>query len=144
MYNDTWLFEQGLVDRPHAGSVVDLIVRRYAEGSAVTVAPQDSLLHAYRRMKLFDVSQLPVMNGEQLAGIVDESDLIQHVALDPTRFHDPVATAMVTALKTVRPNAAIAELIPVIAQGHVAIRTAAHGFVGSGPRIHPHSKSVGC
>src|SRR3546814_17055440 len=81
-------------------------------------------------MKLFDVSQLPVMNGEQLAGIVDESDLIQHVALDPTRFHDPVATAMVTALKTVRPNAATAELMPVVAQGHVADVADAHGSVG--------------
>src|SRR3546814_11729266 len=102
MYTAAWLFDKGRVDRPHAGSGVYLSVRRYAEGSAVTVAPQDSPLHAYRRMKLFDVSQLPVMNGEQLAGIVDESDLIQHVALDPRRFHDPVATAMVTALKTVR------------------------------------------
>src|SRR3546814_11687228 len=80
-------------------------------------------------------SDLPVMNGEQLAGIVDESDLIQHVALDPTRFHDPVATAMVTALKTVRPNAAIAELMPVFAQGHVAIVADAHGFVGLVTRI---------
>src|SRR3546814_10142328 len=80
-------------------------------------------------------SDLPVMNGEQLAGIVDESDLIQHVALDPTRFHDPVATAMVTALKTVRPNAAIAELMPVFAQGHVAIVADAHGFIGLVTRI---------
>src|SRR3546814_15328669 len=86
-------------------------------------------------MKLFDVSQLPVMNGEQLAGIVDESDLIQHVALDPTRFHDPVATAMGTALKTVRPNAAIAELMPVFPQGHVAIVADAPGFAGIVPRI---------
>src|SRR3546814_18454609 len=80
-------------------------------------------------------SDLPVMNGEQLAGIVDESDLIQHVALDPTRFHDPVATAMVTALKTVRPNAASAELLPVFAQGRVPIAADPHGFLGLVARI---------
>ncbi|NGY03436.1 pyridoxal-phosphate dependent enzyme [Solimonas terrae] len=135
MYNDSWLFEQGLLDRPQAGSVVDLIVRRYAEGSAVTVTPEDSLLHAYRRMKLFDVSQLPVMNGEQIAGIVDETDLVQHVALDPARFHDPIATAMVRELETVSPDAPIAELMPVFARDHVAIVADAQGFVGLITRI---------
>ncbi|HET8882747.1 MAG TPA: pyridoxal-phosphate dependent enzyme [Solimonas sp.] len=135
MYNDSWLFEQGLLDRPRAGSVVDLIVRRYAEGSAVTVAADDSLLHAYRRMKLFDVSQLPVMDGERIAGIVDETDLVQHVALDPSRFHDPIATAMVRELETVSPDAPIAELMPVFARDHVAIVADAHGFIGLITRI---------
>lgn len=135
MYNDAWLFEQGLLDRPRAGSVVDLIVRRYAEGSAVTVRPEDTLLHAYRRMKLFDVSQLPVMEGERIAGIVDESDLIQHVALDPARFRDPISTAMVRELETVSPDAPIAELMPVFARDHVAIVADARGFVGLITRI---------
>jgi len=135
MYNDAWLFEQGLLERPHQGSVVDLIVRRYAEGSAVTVRPEDTLLHAYRRMKLFDVSQLPVMDGEKLVGIVDESDLVQHVALDPARFHHPVRTAMVEQLETVAPDAPIADLLPVFARDHVAIVAGRDGFVGLITRI---------
>ncbi|MFT4045898.1 MAG: pyridoxal-phosphate dependent enzyme [Solimonas sp.] len=135
MYNDAWLFEQGLLDRPRAGGVVDLIVRRYAEGSAVTVRAEDTLLHAYRRMKLFDVSQLPVMDGERLVGIVDESDLVQHVALDPSRFHDTVATAMVGPLETVAPDAPIADLLPVFARDHVAIVAGRDGFVGLITRI---------
>ena len=32
-------------------------------------------------MKLYDVSQLPVMDGDQLVGIVDESDVLLHVCL---------------------------------------------------------------
>src|SRR6185436_3529392 len=75
MYNDFWMFDQGLLDRPREGNLVDLIVRRYQEGSTVTVSPADTLTHAYRRMKLYDVSQLPVMEGERVAGILDESDL---------------------------------------------------------------------
>ncbi|WP_028079223.1 pyridoxal-phosphate dependent enzyme [Solimonas soli] len=135
MYNDAWLFEQGLLERPSAGGVVDLIVRRYAEGSAVTVRPDDSLLHAYRRMKLFDVSQLPVMDGDRLVGIVDESDLVQHVALDPARFRDPIGTAMVGSLETVSPDAPIADLLPVFARDHVAIVAGRDGFVGLITRI---------
>ena len=65
MYNDFWMFDQGLLERPRQGNLLDLIVRRYQEGGAVTLSPADTLLLAYRRMKLFDVSQIPVMQGEQ-------------------------------------------------------------------------------
>ena len=76
LYNDYWMFDQGLLDRPRQGNLLDLIVRRYQEGGAVTLRPTDTLLLAYRRMKLFDVSQIPVMDGERVVGIVDESDLV--------------------------------------------------------------------
>ncbi|HEY0975638.1 MAG TPA: pyridoxal-phosphate dependent enzyme [Solimonas sp.] len=135
MYNDHWLFEQGLLERPAENSLVDLIVRRYAEGSTVTVRPQDSLLHAYRRMKLAEVSQLPVMEDERLVGILDETDLIQHVHLDPARFKDRVETAMVTQLTTVGPDSAIEDLMPVFARGHVAIVADRGRFIGLITRI---------
>src|ERR1051326_1828703 len=53
MYNDFCMFEQGLLERPVQHNLVDLIVRRASEGSAVTVKAGDSLMHAYRRMKLY-------------------------------------------------------------------------------------------
>ncbi|MFA5937929.1 MAG: pyridoxal-phosphate dependent enzyme [Sinimarinibacterium sp.] len=135
MYNDIWMFDQGLLDRPAEGTLVDLIVRRYAEGSAVTVRPEDSLLLAYRRMKLFDVSQVPVMEGERLVGIVDESDIVQHVHMDPARFKDRVDTAMVTKLETVSPSAPISELMPLFARDHVAIVAEQGRFLGLVTRI---------
>jgi cystathionine beta-synthase len=72
-------------------------------------------------MRLFDVSQIPVMEGERLVGIVDESDLLMHLHADPARLTDPVATAMSTQLETIAPNAPIADLLPVFQRGHVAI-----------------------
>lgn len=135
MYNDIWMFDQGLLDRPAEGTLVDLIVRRYAEGSAVTVRPDDTLLLAYRRMKLFDVSQVPVMDGETLAGIVDESDIVQHVHLDPGRFKDRVDTAMVTKVETVSPGAPISELMPIFARDHVAVVADQGRFLGLVTRI---------
>jgi cystathionine beta-synthase len=135
MYNDFWMFEQGLLERPKQGNLVDLIVRRYAEGSAVTVKPGDSLMQAYRRMKLFDVSQLPVMDGERIAGILDESDLMVHVQDDPKRFSDPVGTAMVREVETIAPGAPVDELLPVFQRDHVAIVADQGRFVGLITRI---------
>ncbi|MFP5307090.1 MAG: pyridoxal-phosphate dependent enzyme [Gammaproteobacteria bacterium] len=135
MYNDFWMFDQGLLERPRQGTLVDLIVRRYAEGSAVTVRPDDAILLAYRRMKLFDVSQIPVMDGERLAGIIDESDIVQHVHLDPARFNDKVSTAMVTQLETVAPDTPVNALMPIFARDHVAIVADRGRFLGLITRI---------
>ncbi|HLK70831.1 MAG TPA: pyridoxal-phosphate dependent enzyme [Steroidobacteraceae bacterium] len=135
MYNDYWLFDQGLVERPQHGNLLDLIVRRYQEGGAVTVSPRDSLLLAYRRMRLFDVSQIPVMEGERLVGILDESDLLMHLHAEPARLQDPVSTAMATQLETIAPDAPIEALFPVFQRGHVAIVADAGRLIGLITRV---------
>jgi cystathionine beta-synthase len=135
LYNDNWLFDQGLLERARAGNLVDLIVRRYQEGGAVTLSPHDSLLLAYRRMKLFDVSQIPVMEGERVVGIVDESDLVLYLHGDPARFAHSVSTAMVSSLETIAPEAPIEALLPIFQRGHVAIVATQGRFVGLITRI---------
>ena len=135
MYNDFWMFEQGLLERPKQGSLVDLIVRRHREGSAVTVSPGDTLMHAYRRMKLFDVSQLPVMDGDKVVGILDESDLLVHVQDHPERFKDEVGTAMVRNVETIAPDAPVSALLPVFQRDHIAIVAERGQFIGLITRI---------
>ena len=135
MYNDFWLFEQGLLDRPHQGNLVDLIVRRYQEGSTVTLSAADTLMQAYRRMKLYDVSQLPVMEGERIAGILDESDLLMHVQSDSKKFADPVGKAMVRDVETIAPDAPISALLPVFQRDHVAVVADQGHFIGLITRI---------
>ncbi|MDO9453865.1 MAG: pyridoxal-phosphate dependent enzyme [Stagnimonas sp.] len=130
MYNDFWMFEQGLLDRPKQGNLIDLIVRRYQEGSVATLAPNETLLQAYRRMKLFDVSQLPVMEGERIVGILDESDVLLSVQGDPARFSQSVASAMCATVVTIAPNAPIQELLPIFAKDLVAVVSDHGRFVG--------------
>src|SRR5208283_6030956 len=48
------------------GDLRDIISRRHDEGAAVTVAPDDRLAIAYARMKLYDVSQLPVLEHDRV------------------------------------------------------------------------------
>src|ERR1043166_4920607 len=135
MYNDFWLSERGLLARPQQGNLVDLIVRRYQEGSTVTVSPNDSLTMVYRRMKVYDVSQLPVMEGERLAGILDESDLLVYVGDDAKKLNDAVGKAMVREVETIAPTAPLSSLLPVFQRDHVAV-VADHGrFIGLITRI---------
>ena len=92
------------------------------------------------RMRAADVSQLPVLDGGQLVGIVDESDLLARSST-PTSHGERVprrrsASAMVDAAR--RPSAADApldELLPVFDRGHVAIVIDGDEFLGLD---HPH------
>ncbi|HEX7339770.1 MAG TPA: pyridoxal-phosphate dependent enzyme, partial [Rhodanobacteraceae bacterium] len=98
LYNDYWMVDNGFIEREKHGDLRDLIMRPYAKRDTVVVAPADRLDTAYKRMKLYDVSQLPVMDGERIVGILDESDLLLRVAADQSRFAEPVSTAMVSKL----------------------------------------------
>src|SRR5215472_6576859 len=63
MYNDYWMIDQGYIDRPRSGDLRDLITRKYEEGAMITVGPNDTLLTAFQRMRLADVSQVPVIEN---------------------------------------------------------------------------------
>lgn len=123
MYNDYWMLDNGFIERPQHGDLRDLILRPYSQKDTVVVAPGDRLTTAYQRMKLYDVSQLPVMEGEKLVGIIDESDVLLHVYGDEARFGDPVATAMVSKLEQLDVASPIEALLPVFDRGQVAIVT---------------------
>jgi cystathionine beta-synthase len=130
VYNDQWMLDQGLIERPHHGDLRDLISRRFDEGGVVSVNPGDTLLTAFQRMRLADVSQLPVLEGGALAGVIDESDVLLRVHADPARFRAPVKEAMTTAPQTLPPGATLAELEAVLDRGLVAIIAEGSTFHG--------------
>jgi cystathionine beta-synthase len=135
MYNDFWMFDQGLLDRPARGDLTDLVARRHAEGSVVTVSPDDTLATVHRRMKLYDVSQLPVLEGDRLVGIIDESDLLVALHEDPATFQAPVRQAMVARVETLDPAAPLSALPPIFARDHVAVLEKDGRFLGLITRI---------
>ncbi|SDW22940.1 pyridoxal-phosphate dependent enzyme [Lysobacter enzymogenes] len=135
MYNDYWMLDNGFIQREQHGDLRDLILRPYSQRDTVVVGPNDLLVTAYQRMKLYDVSQLPVMDGENLVGIVDESDVLLHVYGDESRFRDPVSTAMVSKLDKIQVGESIESLLPLFERGHVAIVADGDRFLGLITRI---------
>jgi cystathionine beta-synthase len=130
VYNDQWMVDQGLLKRAQYGDLRDIISRRSEDGGVVSVAPDDTLLTAFQRMRLADVSQLPVLQDGRLVGVVDESDLLLKVQADAAHFRDGVATAMNNAPQTLGPDASIQDLRAVLDRGLTAIIADANGFHG--------------
>ncbi|MEP7243951.1 MAG: pyridoxal-phosphate dependent enzyme, partial [Gammaproteobacteria bacterium] len=135
VYNDYWMIDQGFLERERFGDLRDLIARRHWERAAVTVTPSETVLAAYRRMKLYDMSQLPVMDEGRIVGIVDEEDILLEVFSNPSHFNEPVAKAMESHLVTVSADAPMAQLMDIFRRGMVAIVMDGDEFLGLVTRI---------
>ena len=135
LYNDYWMLDNGFLEREPRGDLRDLILRPYSQRDTVVLAPTDLLVTAYQRMKLYEISQLPVMDGDNIVGILDESDVLLHVYGDEDRFRDPVSTAMVSKLERLDVKSPVESLLPVFDRGHVAIVVDGDRFLGLITRI---------
>lgn len=130
MYNDFWMRDQGFLRGAPKGDLRDLIGRSVEQHSVIVVAPNDALLLAYSRMKLYDVSQLPVLDGERIVGIIDESDVLRAVHDDPSAFKRSISSMMSTKLETVQVDAPLGSLWPLFERDLVAIVCDGPKFVG--------------
>jgi cystathionine beta-synthase len=135
VYNDYWMLDQGFLERESHGDLRDLILRRHKDRAAVTVNATETVLAAYRRMKLYDVSQVPVMQEGRIVGIVDEEDILLEVVKNPQHFNDPVTQAMARHLVTVPVDAPIEQLMEIFKRGMVAIVMQGDEFQGLVTRI---------
>jgi cystathionine beta-synthase len=135
MYNDFWMRDQGFIETSSHGDLRDLIARPYATHDTITVGPGEPLANAYGRMKLYDVSQLPVIADGRLVGILDESDLLIAAAENSEAFNQPVHTAMVTELTEIDVAAPVADLMPIFNKDFVAIVMDGEQFLGLITRV---------
>jgi cystathionine beta-synthase len=130
VYNDHWMFDQGLLKRPRFGDLRDLIARPVTSGGVVSVGPDDTLQTAFSSMRQADVSQLPVLEAGKLVGLLDESDLLARLHADKDSFALPVARAMNAEVITLAPGAPLVELNEQLRRGLVAVIADEAGFHG--------------
>ena len=135
MYNDIWMAEQGFIIRKQYGDLRDIISRRYQDGSVVTVGPSDTLLTAFNRMRIADVSQVPVFENGELVGLLDESDLLVRVQDGGGSFREAVSAAMTDRLETLQPSESLDAVRKILDSGKVTIVMDGAEFVGLITRI---------
>ncbi|HEY2708034.1 MAG TPA: cystathionine beta-synthase [Caulobacteraceae bacterium] len=138
-FNDFWVAAQGFTERQLHGDLRDLIAKRHSEGGVVTIGPLDTLLTAYNRMRSSDISQLPVVDGTRLVGLLDESDLLAAVeGADEHRaqaFQRPVEAAMTHKVKTLQIDQPIETLLRVFDRDEVAVVLEGEELVGLITRV---------
>ncbi|MDX2133859.1 MAG: pyridoxal-phosphate dependent enzyme [Saprospiraceae bacterium] len=78
IYNDDWMRERGFLETEL--KVSDLIARK-KDRRFISVQVTDTVRHAFNLMKSYDVSQLPVLSGENMVGSITETQVL-HFLLD--------------------------------------------------------------
>jgi len=135
MYNEHWLADMGFRERAKHGDLRDYIGRPTEERATVTVGPDDTLLTAFNRFRVNDVSQLPVLQGEKIVGLIDEYDMLMAVTRGESNFRDPVRSHMTTVLETLEPSRSIDDVMKILDRGHVALIVEKGRFHGLITRI---------
>ena len=135
VYNDYWMLDHGFIKRESYGDLRDLISRRHKEHAVATVSADETVNAAYQRMKLYDVSQLPVLKDGRIVGIVTEEDILLEVYENPEHFSQPVTEAMESKLVTLSPADPVEKLKDIFERGMVAIVVDGDEFLGLITRI---------
>lgn len=133
-FNDFWMVDNGFIQREKRNDLRDMIARRHAEKEDYTLSEDDPLRQAIKRMALYGVSQMVVMDSrDRVSGIIDEGDILLAVAHDPNAFEKPVSDFMTRRLETIRPDASLNDLMPIFRADRVAIvvdeKGAYHGLI---------------
>ncbi len=122
MFNDFWMIDNGFIQRPKQNNLRDLIARRHSLGEDYTLGENEPLRQAIKRMGLYGVSQMVVMDhAGKVVGILDEGDILLAVAGDESAFNSPVSSYMTRRLETIDPSASVKELMPIFRADRVAI-----------------------
>jgi cystathionine beta-synthase len=140
VFNPAFLAQEGWAHLHRHGTVSDIVINRFDEGTAVVVRPEDNLRTVFARMRSADVSQLPVVDeSARVVGLVDESDVLAALLTaggdGNSGFAQPVEDVMVTRLETISADAPIADLVPLFRKDYVAIVMQGDRFVGVATRL---------
>ncbi len=135
MYNDYWMLDNGYIETEQFGDLRDLISRPYQSNDTIVMRRNETLGTVYQRMKLYDVSQMPVMDGDDIIGIIDESDVLMKVFENADAFEDTVDSAMTSNLEFLNIHTPLDKLLPIFDEGKVAIVKDKDQFLGLITRI---------
>ncbi len=130
MFNDYWMIEKALITRPSHGDLRDLITYRHDEGATVSVSPDDTLSVVHARMRLYDISQLPVLDNDRVVGVIDEWDLLNSLKNDTQHFSLTAREAMSDQVKTLPKEASPDDLLAIFDRGFVAVILDGDRFLG--------------
>ena len=131
MFNDFWMMDNGFIERESFGDLRDLVARRHLSREDYTLKPNTPLSQAVKSMRLYDVSQMAVLDEhDRVIGIIDESDILLALTQDGGQMTRPVSDFMTRRLETVSPSAAIGDLMPIFRADRIAIVADAEHFYG--------------
>ena len=119
MFNDDWMRERGFLDEEKLVAL-DLIKERI-EIPLITVKTEELVSHAIERMRVNNISQIPVTDIHGFVGSVDESELFSLYFDDKNIANKPIKEVMSNPFPIVKSTASIDEISKLINRKNSAV-----------------------
>ncbi len=108
IYNDEWMRQRGFLDDELR--VADIIAQK-KDHNFYAVQKTDTLQSAFQQMKAHDISQLPVLEGDAIVGVITERQVLRLLLQNPLEnSQKAVAEFMEEPLPTVTDDVPISQL----------------------------------
>jgi cystathionine beta-synthase len=119
MFNDEWMRDRGFLDisKPKA---IDLIAP-HRNQKLLTVSSASQVSEALQLMTKFDISQIPVLDGNELVGSLNESRLFSQLIADASIKDCKVAEVMDKPFPIVAPESSIEDVSRLITKENNAV-----------------------
>lgn len=129
IFDDDWMRENSFLDEGgRHGTVADILARR--GGAMVTASPSESTAAVVEKMKKHAISQVPVLDGDRLIGVLAEVAVLKAMLNDPATMARSAADMVTHRYTVVAPDAPVARLAQIFTQGHVALVQDGGRFTG--------------
>jgi cystathionine beta-synthase len=130
IFNDDWMSQYGFLERTADRTVGDVLRTKTEAGEIppfVVVQTQQRVRDAITLFHEHRVSQLPVMDGEVLAGSVGERGLLKRAMSDPQLMSAAIAEVMEPAFPSVATTDPVREAVELLTGEGQALIVTEHG-----------------
>lgn len=130
VYSDEWMRENQMLDAPRV-AIEDVLLRKVSKSSGiVSTTAGATVRQAVGLMALHDISQLPVMDGDDCVGSVSDWALSQKTLANPQLLDASVADVMDSPFPVVDAHHSVDSIVKLLSKSTPAVLVREDGALG--------------
>ena len=104
VFDDEWMREYGFLESAWGEARVADVLKTKVRRPLIAASPSDPVREIVMRMKIHDISQMPVLTEGKLVGMISESVLLSQMATPSASAEDSIAPIVNRQVTTVMPD----------------------------------------
>lgn len=96
IFSDKWMAENGFLEKKASKitRIKDIIARKTDFPKIISISSTESLINAIKIIKKYNISQLPVIDNNELVGSLNESSIMKIIKDNPDYFNQSISSVM--------------------------------------------------
>jgi cystathionine beta-synthase len=121
VFDDEWMRENGFLEAPWGTATAGELLASKRSREVIAVAPSDKVRDVIARMQEYDISQMPVIGGGKLIGIVTETNLLNYLMQGGADADDAVGPIVHRQVTTIGSDASLESVMGMFADGSAVV-----------------------